>query len=248
MQYQSVQVGFRVMFCFGMWLRYFRRARSTVRCAANTRGPRPLLSFSRNLTVSLCAIVALAGVVPTAFADQSTRPRIAIRVRDTARVPPSILMRALDEVTRIYRQAGVETRWPTSLSHESKAAQTAAFTVAILSEDQVERLSAAVIPNSMGVVTRTLEEGGRVAYVFYDRVHMFTGPNRLHRALVLGVAIAHEIGHLLLPYNTHSQTGLMRPCWTTADLQLAQHGRLLFTAEQGKLLRTHVAALRQSTW
>jgi hypothetical protein len=202
---------------------------------------------SELVTVGLSLMVGLAGVVHTSFADDSPGPRIGIRVRDTASVPPSILMRALEEVTRIYRQAGVETLWPT-FSRRPKAAQKPALTVAILSEDQVERLPAAVIPNSMGVVTRSPEGGARVAYVFYDRIHLFTGTNRLHRALVLGVAIAHEIGHLLLPDNTHSETGLMRADWTTADLQLAQRGRLLFTAEEGELLRTLVAARRQSTW
>ena len=56
---------------------------------------------SELVMVGLSVILGLAGVVQPASADLSTRPRIAVRVRDTARVPPYILMRALDEVTRI---------------------------------------------------------------------------------------------------------------------------------------------------
>jgi hypothetical protein len=195
------------------------------------------------VTVGLCVVLGPAGIVQTASADQSTRPTVVIRVRDTAQVPPSILMRALEEVTRIYRQAGVETRWPTSLSAEPKAVQTTALIIGIVSDHQVTRLPV-LSPNSMGIVMLTANGRGRVGYVFYDRIHILTGPNRLHRALVLGVAIAHEIGHLLLPYHTHSQNGLMRAEWTTADLQRAQHGSLLFSAEEGELLRRHITASR----
>jgi hypothetical protein len=134
------------------------------------------------------------------------------------------------------------------MSAEPKEVQKSALTIAILSEDQVERLPGAVTRNSMGVVARTATGISRVAYVFYDRIHMFTGPNRLHRALVLGIAIAHELGHLLLPYNTHSKTGLMRADWTDADLLLAQHSRLLFTDEEGELLRSRLSARDNSTW
>ena len=54
--------------------------------------------------------------------------------------------------------------------------------------------------------------------------------------IVLAHAMAHEIGHLLLPYG-HSATGLMRAEWDRKDLRLAVHGRLNFTAEQATLIR-----------
>jgi len=51
--------------------------------------------------------------------------------------------------------------------------------------------------------------------------------------------MAHEIGHLLLPYG-HSATGLMRAKWDEKDLRLAVHGQLNFTAEEAELIRTRL--------
>lgn len=198
---------------------------------------------SELVTVGVCVVLGSAAVAQTNSADQSTRPTVDIRVRDTAQVPPSILMRALEEVTRIYRRAGVETRWPTSLAAEPKWVQMTALIIGILPDHEVKRLPVPS-PKSMGVVMLAANGEGRVGYVFYDRIHMLTRPNRLHRALVLGAAIAHEMGHLLLPFHTHSQNGLMRAEWTSADLERAQHGRLLFSAEEGELLRRRIIASR----
>ena len=43
--------------------------------------------------------------------------------------------------------------------------------------------------------------------------------------------MAHEIGHLLLPYG-HSATGLMRADWEAKDMRLAVHGRLNLPASR----------------
>jgi len=64
----------------------------------------------------------------------------------------------------------------------------------------------------------------------------------INLAPLLGIAIAHEIGHLLLPDNSHSQTGLMRAKWGKADFWLAQRSQLFFTAEQGELIRSRMAS------
>jgi hypothetical protein len=39
---------------------------------------------------------------------------------------------------------------------------------------------------------------------------------------LLGRAIAHEIGHLLLATNTHAPSGLMRELWSHDELQRAR--------------------------
>ena len=69
---------------------------------------------------------------------------------------------------------------------------------------------------------------------------MLTGANGLRRAQVLAIAIAHEIGHLLLPPDAHSETGLMRADWT--ETNLAEGSLLFFTVEQRQLLHSRIAA------
>jgi hypothetical protein len=197
------------------------------------------------VTLGGLVILGVPVVGRPALAAPDPTCAITIRVRDNARVPAHVLMRASVEVTRIYRQAGIETLWPTSLETGSPAARHAALTVVILSDRQVERWSAAAVPRIVGGVARSGPGGGRAAYVFYGRIRMLTGQNRAQRARVLAIAMAHEIGHLLLPHNTHSSAGLMRAAWTDADLRIAQRGRLLFTSEEAELLRSRILASRQ---
>jgi hypothetical protein len=54
---------------------------------------------------------------------------------------------------------------------------------------------------------------------------------------VMGLVMAHEIGHLLLPYG-HSRTGLMRPNWDIGDLQSTHNPTMFaFTPEQADVIR-----------
>lgn len=224
----------------GMWLRQHGIV-ARWRVVPATRGHALVLS-APTLAVGLAVTLARAGIPPTALGDQHAPLAITLRLRDTAQVPDDVLTRASDEVTRIYRQAGVETLWPraASLSAESSAVRKGALTIGILSDEQAERLLPVIIRHSVGVAMRGVMGDGRIAYVFYGRVLMLSGANGVGRAQVLAAAIAHEIGHLLLPDHGHSKTGLMRADWTKADLHLAQHGRLLFTAEEGELLRSRL--------
>jgi hypothetical protein len=46
---------------------------------------------------------------------------------------------------------------------------------------------------------------------------------------LLGRAIAHEIGHLLLRAPGHAQSGLMRPLWTDEELSQNRPGDWTFS-------------------
>ena len=58
--------------------------------------------------------------------------------------------------------------------------------------------------------------------------------------VILGSVIAHEIGHLLLGLNSHSDTGIMQKRWERKQLQMVTTGNLLFTAAQGKLMQAEM--------
>ena len=61
---------------------------------------------------------------------------------------------------------------------------------------------------------------------------------------VLACAIAHEIGHLLMPGVQHSADGLMRARWGRDDVSRADQGRLRFSAAQVALIRARAAGDR----
>jgi hypothetical protein len=80
--------------------------------------------------------------------------------------------------------------------------------------------------------------GNRGLYTkaFYGNIQRKADQERINAGTVLGFAIVHEIGHLLLG-RTHSEEGIMRANWTSSDLRRAAQGQLRFTAEQMSKMR-----------
>ena len=87
-------------------------------------------------------------------------------------------------------------------------------------------------------------ERGTMAYVSYARVRTVLCAFRGEQ--LLGLAVAHEIGHLLLGTNTHSNSGLMRAPWLSKDLDSGDWEQFTFTSEQAKRLREAVLGTRTS--
>jgi hypothetical protein len=86
-------------------------------------------------------------------------------------------------------------------------------------------------------------EGDSVASVYYGRVaSLAQGFDEMdwEIPLILGAAIAHELGHLLLGTNSHSPTGIMCGQWDRRFLRLALMGRQLFTPQQAEVIRAAV--------
>jgi hypothetical protein len=103
---------------------------------------------------------------------------------------------------------------------------------------------------SLGLAPMAREgEGGTVAYVFYDHVTTQAEVMRQFLPMILGYAIAHEIGHLLLRTTGHSPSGIMRAQCTPRDLRSAALGELLFTPEESEAIRAEmlVRMVQQTT-
>ena len=58
-----------------------------------------------------------------------------------------------------------------------------------------------------------------LATVYVDRVHSVARGAGIDARRVLGLAMAHEIGHVLLNSNTHAPSGLMRADWSRNELR-----------------------------
>jgi hypothetical protein len=79
--------------------------------------------------------------------------------------------------------------------------------------------------------------GAYAADGFYEGVALLEERKGAEVSALLGAAIAHELGHLLLGKDSHAAAGLMRLVWTAGELAAASKGRLTFTEEQGRRLR-----------
>jgi hypothetical protein len=83
----------------------------------------------------------------------------------------------------------------------------------------------------------TRERAGVLATVFVDHVELIAALSETDAALLLGRAIAHELGHLLLGSNAHSVRGLMRAQWTPADIRRHASADWALTTEDAAAIR-----------
>ena len=60
---------------------------------------------------------------------------------------------------------------------------------------------------------------GVLATILADRVNRKARRVRISFDVLLGRTVAHELGHLLLGTNDHTQAGLMRSMWSNEDLR-----------------------------
>ena len=201
------------------------------------------MSHSRRLTVLLGWIAGLALMGRSASGQRLDIPSVSIRIDDYAAVPSRHLARAQDDVTQLFAAIGVETVWVGAHGVSSVASQTlpavsrrpADLTIIVLGPEMVEKL--APPEDVVGAAPCTTTERGRVAYVFYPRLRMIATGSRENDPDLMGLVIAHELGHLLLPYGSHSDEGVMRGRWEVRELQRLDVRQLGFTPFQAQQIR-----------
>ena len=182
------------------------------------------------LAPAVAALVVGAASQHTSDA-YSVHAAVHVRVYEQANVDADTLTRAMAEATRIYREAGIRIQW---LDTEA-VSRRGQFAIHMI----IRRTPTGVTadPTAMGTTLGNEHARGGTAFVFYDRVLRTAHGREQDVAGVLGYAIAHEMGHVLLPYPAHSETGIMRAGWDGDDLRRIAIGSLKFTPTQASLLR-----------
>jgi hypothetical protein len=147
---------------------------------------------------------------------------LVLQMSNFSGAPPLVVHQAQAEVTRMYADIGVALEWS---DPDVRAMPEPPFHVVLLPYETGDlRRSGNTV---MGAAMRS-GGGNAVAYVFYRRVQAEANRYEVSTARVLACAIAHELGHLLLPVRTHAPTGLMRACWSRDEFHRAEHGQLTF--------------------
>ena len=97
----------------------------------------------------------------------------------------------------------------------------------------------------MGYTPGGGQERGRLAFVLINRVNEIADRYSTARSLVLGAAIAHELGHLLIS-KEHTNAGIMKAYLNQSDFHKARKGELRLTAEQAWHIRNSSARVAPS--
>lgn len=156
-------------------------------------------------------------------APQHDPRRLAVAVYDYAGVEPATLAAAERIAGDVYLRAGIEIEWVEPDGFEDAAT----LYVNLLSKDMASPFFG--LKETVGFAT----PGSLTANAIYDRVREIAHERRLPCGVMLGYVIAHELGHLLLPAHSHSDSGLMR---ANLDVELAAEKKLRFTSDQAALI------------
>jgi len=165
---------------------------------------------------------------------------ITIRTYPVA-IAPASLPDALSVATNILGRAGVRVAWlpcgqatdrPTPCDSPLNPNEFALRLVTLhdKSMGNVLALGFAMID--------TQQKTGALATVYLDRVQWLAREAGIGESIVLGRAIAHEIGHLLIGTNQHTTTGLMRAVWTRKDLERDRADQWIFTPANAAAIHT----------
>ena len=169
-----------------------------------------------------------------AFAEPADTPVVKVRIRDYAHLSTDLISRAQRLVTKVFATADVRAIWAQTIRPDEPVEYPdevpLTLSVNILTPEMSSRLM--VTDQTLGLAAPTLDDGGVVAYALFDRICRVADMSAADPANVLGLVIAHELAHLLLPYGSHSPIGLMRPTWDIRDFRNSDRRRFAFTRGQ----------------
>jgi hypothetical protein len=202
-------------------------------------------------------IVALATAVATSIpivaAGQDSRhdtqpPALIVRTYNTYGLPFEDLQSARVLVNTIFGDVGVNVLWIDCWSKDPEAAgvPTESLQPRRANEIMVRLIGAMVVPDkllvSMGSALVDLQKrSSYLATVFVDLVGLVARGAKIDFRQLLGRAIAHEIGHLLLNTNSHADQGLMRAVWSRAELGQNDPTHWIFHQDEAATIRVAAA-------
>jgi hypothetical protein len=190
-------------------------------------------------------VLATATLLAAGLAGASPRGAVildslSVRIYDNAGVLTAGRARAIKRATEILGRADLAVDW-------RECPATGVLTRGACSAPpEPGELAVRLVrspkgdPNARALGTALIDRTtgkGTLATVFVDRVTALAQQGRQDQWAMIGGVMAHEIGHLLLGSNSHTDTGLMREIWTLKDLIRNRPDDWLFSRTQREELR-----------
>ena len=203
----------------------------------------------KNTTATSLALLIFAANLIAQVAEareRTTAPpvRVAVSVFNDAAVPASVLAEALERATAVMNQAGVSLTWLDCGTPGSRVPELGCSAIAFPQHFSVRLVSKAT-PSKADIFGQSFQDEageGNYAVVYYPGLAGSKVAETLHTGKLLGLVVAHEVGHLLLGRNSHSADGLMAAVWQMSELRQATQGNLFFSHDQSDRMRARYFA------
>jgi hypothetical protein len=165
--------------------------------------------------------VILLGLWGFAFANtaycspKESKPTLRVRVVNHTQATPTTVSQAEREAARILGEAGLKTVWLDCPLVQAKVVpqdpclqplEDNEIMIRVLSDHTRNGFQG----NAFGFAVAPL-----LASVYYERAERLARIDdaKSEVPIILGCVMVHEIGHLLLGYNSHSDSGIMQSRW-----------------------------------
>jgi len=203
------------------------------------------MHITTRMAASLVLAAAPVSEIAAAVIDVPVTPLI-VRIYDAQALPPSQDQSALREAQAILAEAGIAAEWVPCASGVTAARCAIPLGGAELAVRVVtappQPYSARLALGYSLVDART--RSGALATVYLDRVRWLAAAATADVAALLGRAIAHEIGHLLLGTPHHGPFGVMRATWSRQLVRNSRPKEWRFSGHEAKQMRAAVSARR----
>ena len=185
-----------------------------------------------------CAIAMVLAVAPAA-AGGSQLPAVRVLLHNSTTSPDSVLAEARAFSVGVFEAAGVDLQIDDDAPKVCPAAASGPFCVQVLIRPR-NPISQPGLQRTMGVALAA-DANRAVLSVYLDAVTDVARRYGLPVGKVLGIALAHELGHVLLPPPSHSADGIMQAAWEGDDLRKAAASTLAFHDAQAGLIRERLS-------
>lgn len=206
------------------------------------------LSFKRG-TIYTTARPLTADLTQRGFGtDQSlAQGETSVRVCNTVHIPDKILDQARAEASFVLETGGIRVAWLDCSTETMEQELGPRDFVLCLVEF---RLSGADRAGQRTIGSTPIRDRTQQNYVFlyYDSITKTAIDHAIEWQVhqILGYAIAHELGHLLLG-GEHTQRGVLRGVWGSPDFLLMSKREIKFTPEERVRIQQALEA-RVRTW
>jgi hypothetical protein len=181
---------------------------------------------------SVVTAIILAGLSHPVAGEEAGGATIVVEVFDHAGFSAETVARAKNDVSRIYGDIGVGVLWADSVAKDGQGGPVIHLIIR----------PSATRSRVMGKALGDARTNGGTAFVYRNRVLDLARGRSVDKARVLAYALAHEMGHLLLPYPSHAVTGIMHEAWDGSELRDLTNGSLRFTPEQASAIRARASS------
>jgi hypothetical protein len=208
-------------------------------------------SIAVRVRTAITVAFAMAALMATTGSAETRR--VVVRVYETGMGDVELRTAAIQTAASIVESAGVFVEWydctdngrrPVCQDARRSGNVIARIMPTLTPSAPLRKLSLEVLgaqgeaepPLGFAVVDPDTH-AGKMATVFHDQVEAVARRTGVARSELLGRALAHEVGHLLLGVRGHSRSGIMRAVWTDDELTRDRRDDWVFTSVDSQRLQ-----------